>query len=149
VRRKNFIPIEETQERPAGRFIQRISKHTKMIPSFYVYPGFEPTAGVHKIIKSRRQMSITDVVSMVCEYYEISEKQMYSRFRGNRPISDARKIICYLAHTFLKRQFVDIARIINRDHTTVMYAVNSTTDLMENNEQFAKDVYHLTSKVIK
>jgi hypothetical protein len=30
VRRKNFIPIEETQERPAGRFIQRISKHTKM-----------------------------------------------------------------------------------------------------------------------
>jgi chromosomal replication initiator protein len=120
-----------------------------MIPSYYVYPGLPPTPGISLMIKYGMQRGIPDVARIVCEYFNVSHKDMYSRFKGNRYICDARKVVCYLCYTILKKSSTDIGRGLGRDHTTVITAIRATRNLMETDEGFSNHVYALSKKVIQ
>jgi chromosomal replication initiation ATPase DnaA len=121
-----------------------------MSPSYYVFPGLEPNALAFIMIpKPNRRTTIPEVVSMVCEHCRIPEDAMYSRFKGVQHIYDTRKIICYICNVVLKRSLMDIARELHRNHTSILSAVRKTKDLMQTEEQFAKQVYALSQKVIQ
>ncbi len=90
--------------------------------------------------KSRR-LDINDIMSSVCNYYQVSERDVLGQ-RRFRPYVRPRQIVCYIAkynipHITLK----DIGRYLgNRDHSTVIHAVRSVEDEMSYNQKFSDEI---------
>ncbi len=65
---------------------------------------------------------IMDIVKAVCEQVGIPVKAILSEAR-TRPLSHARWLICYIAHVEQGHGVEAIARVIRKDHSSVVYGV--------------------------
>jgi chromosomal replication initiation ATPase DnaA len=65
---------------------------------------------------------IMDIVRAVCEQVGIPVKAILSDAR-TRPLSHARWLICYIAHVEQGHGVEAIARVIRKDHSSVVYGV--------------------------
>jgi hypothetical protein len=114
---------------------------TEFKDMFYEKMGYYPIV----LVKNRTQgdggipvMSL-DALKSVFEPFLpfINERpiSLDSKLR-NREIVELRCIFCYLART-MKYNLNDIGRFLgNRDHTTIIYNVNTFNNLVETNEVF-------------
>ena len=114
----------------------------------YTYPGIQFNGFFKSMIEQKKKKQLLDVITLVCDYFQIPEKVFFSACRTDM-VSDARKAVCYLANVMLKRNTCDIGKVINRDHSTVMHSVKVCQDLMITDEIYASDIYYLTSKLFK
>jgi chromosomal replication initiator protein len=71
----------------------------------------------------KHRTKIERILKFVCNYYDISEKAMSREFR-DKEIVKARQMYCFLSYQFAGGTMSSIGKLINRDHTTVVYAVN-------------------------
>ena len=67
-----------------------------------------------------QKLSLTALFRWVCHHEHVTETEMRARYRDRR-ICDARHIFGYLARQYGEASFPRIGRILDRDHTTVMY----------------------------
>ena len=65
---------------------------------------------------------IMDIVRAVCEHVDIPVRAILSDAR-TRPLSHARWLICYIAHVDHGHGVEAIARVIRKDHSSVVYGV--------------------------
>jgi len=87
-----------------------------------------------------KRLSIDDIQRKVAEHYNIRLTEMASA-RRSRAVARPRQVAMYLAKQLTSRSLPEIGRRFgNRDHTTVLHAVNKITELMGEDPSFAEDV---------
>jgi len=96
---------------------------------------------LHDILKAHdRRVTIEEIQKKVAEHFSIRLTDMSSARRA-RAVARPRQVAMYLAKQLTSRSLPEIGRKFgNRDHTTVMHAVNRVTELMERDGTFAEDV---------
>jgi chromosomal replication initiator protein len=87
-----------------------------------------------------KRVSIDDIQRKVAEHYNIRLTEMASS-RRSRSVARPRQVAMYLAKQLTARSLPEIGkRFGNRDHTTVLHAVQRITALMQEDPAFAEDV---------
>lgn len=89
-----------------------------------------------KIDITKNKAKWEDAIRSVCQIYDITPDDIYSHNRQQH-IVYARHTFNYICRKTLRMSFESIARIINRDHSTVIHSVRQTQDLIEYDRQFA------------
>jgi chromosomal replication initiator protein len=96
---------------------------------------------LHDILKAHdRRITIEEIQKRVAEHWNIRLTDMASARRA-RAVARPRQVAMFLAKQLTSRSLPEIGRKFgNRDHTTVMHAVQRVTELMERDAAFAEDV---------
>jgi chromosomal replication initiator protein len=96
---------------------------------------------LHDILKAHdRRVTIEEIQRKVSEHWNIRLTDMSSARRA-RNVARPRQVAMYLAKQLTSRSLPEIGRKFgNRDHTTVMHAVQRVAELMERDASFAEDV---------
>lgn len=86
------------------------------------------------------------IVKMVCAEFDVSEEDLLGVVRKRRFV-DARRICGYLIHKRTRsmslREMADILKA--RDHSSILYYINTTQDLMGSEPQINNTVKRLLS----
>jgi hypothetical protein len=82
------------------------------------------------------------IMGIVCEYYRVTAEQLTSASRKTDVVTP-RAIVMYLMRRYSPLSLKRIGEILDRDHTTVIHAVDKVTDRMSYDEEFEKEVKHL------
>lgn len=72
------------------------------------------------------------LIEAIANFYGVTSIEILGKSRKSY-IVDARRIAAYLLKKKLKLSYSLVGKILNRDHSTIMYFVNSTEDKMVNN----------------
>ncbi len=84
--------------------------------------------------------SPNDLLTAVCKYYSLGKRSLLGNSRA-RSVARPRQILMYLLRTELKLPLEQIGQIIgNRDHTTVMHAVDKISHLALIDVQIREDI---------
>ncbi len=96
---------------------------------------------LHDILKAHdRRVTIDEIQRKVAEHWRIRLSDMASPRRA-RSVARPRQVAMYLAKQLTTRSLPEIGRMFgNRDHTTVIHAVNRVTELMARDAMFSEDV---------
>ncbi len=96
---------------------------------------------LHDILKAHdRRVTIEEIQRKVAEHWNIRLTDMSSARRA-RAVARPRQVAMYLAKQLTSRSLPEIGRKFgNRDHTTVMHAVQRISSLMASDVGFAEDV---------
>jgi len=96
---------------------------------------------LHDILKAHdRRVTIEEIQRKVAEHWNIRLTDMSSARRA-RNVARPRQVAMYLAKQLTSRSLPEIGRKFgNRDHTTVMHAVQRVSELMARDAAFAEDV---------
>jgi len=87
-------------------------------PRWYRPPGYRPR--IHKF--NLRAVQISAIREAVQDYYRLSTEDMLGDDRS-RVVSHPRQLAMYIAWRHTARPYTAIGRAFNRDHSTVVYAV--------------------------
>jgi chromosomal replication initiator protein len=94
-----------------------------------------------------KEISIDVIQKVVCEYYDIPVDTIKSKTR-KREIVQARQIAMYFAKDFTKSSLKNIgSHFGNRDHSTVIHACQTVSDLMDTDKKFRNDVDELSKRI--
>jgi chromosomal replication initiator protein len=96
---------------------------------------------LHDVLKAHeKRVTIEEIQRRVSEHWNIRLTDMSSARRA-RAVDRPRQVAMYLAKQLTSRSLPEIGRKFgNRDHTTVMHAVQRVAELMERDATFAEDV---------
>ncbi|MEK7550538.1 MAG: chromosomal replication initiator protein DnaA [Patescibacteria group bacterium] len=112
---------------------------TEMIES--TLSNKEETNG--KIIKSTPDQTI----DIVCKYYQIGKRLMLGTSRA-RQIARPRQMLMYLLRTQLGISYEEVGNLVgNRDHSTVMHAVNKITQLATSDVHIREDMLKIKNNL--
>ncbi|MBI3397570.1 chromosomal replication initiator protein DnaA [Candidatus Woesebacteria bacterium] len=88
----------------------------------------------------------SDIVGAVSEYFSVGKRQLLGASRS-KPIALPRQILMYLLRTQLGLPLEEVGRLVGRDHTTVMHAVNKVTNLVSEDVQTREDLLGIKNKL--
>jgi len=113
-------------------------------------PNFEIANKVLKdILPDNKEIVITisKILKEVSKYYSVSINDLVSSKRSAL-ISHARHVAMYLSRELTSTSLPKIGKDIgNRDHPTVIYAVNKVTALLKTDRTVYNEVQELTNKI--
>lgn len=93
-----------------------------MTPNPYILPGID--------LPSQER-----IIATVCRVYGIHPDQLRSK-RRFRDYVEPRHIVMTLIKQINNTTVEDVASLLNRDHSTVLYAIRTIAQLMNNNREF-------------
>jgi chromosomal replication initiator protein len=88
----------------------------------------------------------TEIIKAVARYYSLGKRQLLSNTRA-RPVARPRQILMYLLRRELELPLDEVGRLIGRDHTTVMHAVDKVTQLASSDVKTREDIAGIKSQV--
>lgn len=95
----------------------------------------------------RKPITIDDVIAQVCDYCKVSKNDLFGKTRKAN-IVEARQISMYLAQKYAKLSTNKIGLLIGgRNHTTVIYSINSVEALMQSDAKFRQKVEEIEKNV--
>lgn len=95
-----------------------------------------------------RQVSLENIQKTVADYYKIKVADMFSKKR-TRIVARPRQIAMMLAKELTQLSYPDIGEAFGgRDHTTVIHAVRTITELKANDTQIGRD-FSLLMQMLK
>jgi len=128
------VALYELEQRmPTVRSIAEIMRKLNKDPYVEEKPvGFEPV--------QKRAVTYQDVLEAVSRYYSVSVQDMVGQSRV-REILVPRQIAMFLGKKYLRMSFVRLGEMFsNRDHTTVMNAVEKIEQKLHNDPQLLREV---------
>src|SRR5665213_3889316 len=85
----------------------------------------------------QRQITIQQIFESVTQYYNVKMSDLQSKKR-HKSIAFPRQVCMFLARRHTRYSLEEVGGYFGgRDHTTVMHAIRTVTDLRANNSQFA------------
>ncbi|MBV9538719.1 MAG: chromosomal replication initiator protein DnaA [Acidisphaera sp.] len=119
--------------------LNRLVAHASVFNRQITFESTQEVLG--DILRSHdRRISIEEIQRRVCDHYHIRLTDMASSRRA-RNVARPRQVAMYLAKQLTQRSLPEIGRRFgNRDHTTVMHAIQRVTELMDREASFAEDV---------
>lgn len=126
-----------------------------MTPSYYVFPGLkmayltpEQLDGIKKknLAFFKSDELITEIRKTVCEYYNVTQEKLEGP-RGKGIIPWARQVFCFLCKKYTRFSQQAIADMLNRDHTTIIYAIRTVQDNIDSYEEFKNQVEVIEKRI--
>jgi chromosomal replication initiator protein len=100
-------------------------------------------------VRAERQTSITEIIDVVTQYYDVRLADMQSKKR-NQSIAMPRQICMYLARNLTRHSLEEIGgHLGGRDHTTVMHACSKIVELENTDPQIRSQLTELTRQIQK
>ena len=101
----------------------------------YVFPILKyiglPKSTQLYINKKYLVVSKDDVVSEICNVFDITKEEFFDRKSRKHRLVDPRKLYCHIRVFEMGAKKVDVGRDLKTDHTTVIHACNTYRDLYE------------------
>jgi chromosomal replication initiator protein len=94
----------------------------------YIAPGLK-TKDLMSATKCRERK----IFEIICESYNVTEDEVKSDCR-KRTLVEPRQIIMFFLYKKTARKLKSIGELMNRDHSSVIYANNTVQDLMDTNK---------------
>lgn len=104
----------------------------------YAVPGIKNT-------RVNPDLNIDTIATIVCDHFKVNKSIALSKSR-KREIVKVRQFICYFSRGILKLSLEYIANYVNIDHSTVMYSVDTITNLIGNNRVIRDSVKTIENK---
>ncbi len=94
--------------------------------------------------KEQQKEYAIQIAEKVCNYYQIKYGQMMSKYRGEE-VTLARQMTMYLTKEKTELNGEEIAKIFNRDRTTVLHSISKIKGQLSNkfDDSIKKDVFNL------
>ncbi|QQS31075.1 MAG: chromosomal replication initiator protein DnaA [Sphingobacteriales bacterium] len=86
------------------------------------------------------------ITKTISEHYRIPMEGIKGNSR-KRELVIPRQVAMYLCRTFTNKSLTEIGKFFNRDHTTVMHAVNTVNDQKSMNSLFKDEVEEFSKKI--
>ena len=86
------------------------------------------------------------VIELVCRNFKVSREDLVSRSRKKR-ISQSRQVAMFLLRKFTKESLSSIGQRFNRDHATVMYALQSVEKRLSSSPSFRYQIEYLEREI--
>jgi len=83
--------------------------------------------------------SPNDLISAVTKYFSLKKKVLLGDSRA-RPVARPRQVLMYLLRIELNLPLDEVGRLVGRDHTTVMHAVDRITHLASSDVKIREDI---------
>ena len=98
---------------------------------------------------SQKEISVNRITEIVCQYYEIDEKDFNSTKR-TREVAQARQIAMYLAKQHTKLPLAAIGSAIGgRNHATVLHSCKNVVNLTETDKVLKSQLEELEKLIAK
>jgi chromosomal replication initiator protein len=105
------------------------------------------TALAGEIQSAARHISITDIIDVVTNHFDVKVTDLQSKKRS-QSITEPRQICMYLARNLTRHSFEEIGgHLGGRDHTTVMHACNKITQINESDPQMNAVLEELSRQI--
>ena len=94
--------------------------------------------------KEQQKEYAVEIAEKVCNYYQIKYGQLMSKYRGEE-VTLARQMTMYLTKEKTDLNGEEIAKIFNRDRTTVLHSISKIKGQLSNkfDDSIKKDVFNL------
>ena len=79
-------------------------------------------------------LSTNDLIRIICDVCEVTWQQVTSDSRKAHYVI-ARQLYCYIAFTVQKKQLVAIAKILGRDHTSIIHSRDKVINMKATNDE--------------
>ena len=99
-------------------------------------------------LEERRDLVITieQIMTEVTSYYELEKNDLTSKSRQSS-ITLPRQIAMYLARNLTNLSLVSIGQSFDRDHTTVMHAIDKIESKLKNNDDLQDEINGLINLI--
>ena len=104
--------------------------------SYWAAPDVIITPNINKDIDK------DSIILKVCNYYGISLNELMSKSRL-RKIADARNTLYYIFHKCYKMTSVEVSKIFNKNHATILSGANKIDGFMRFDKVFRKQINQL------
>lgn len=99
-------------------------------------------------IKSKKTVSINEIVKSICDYYQIEESIIYSKTR-RKDVVYPRQVIMYLLREEYNISYPSIGdKLGGRDHTTVIHSYEKIKNELKTNSHLIKEIEDLRSILV-
>jgi chromosomal replication initiator protein len=94
--------------------------------------------------KEQQKEYAVEIAEKVCNYYQIKYGQMMSKYRGEE-VTLARQMTMYLTKEKTELNGEEIAKLFNRDRTTVLHSISKIKGQLSNkfDDTIKKDIFNL------
>jgi len=89
---------------------------------------------------------VRDIIDLVAQHYNLSIAQLRSATRCES-VARPRQVACWLCRKLTRASLVKIGQALNREHGTVIYAVEVISDMMEATPSFRFEVEMLEREI--
>jgi chromosomal replication initiator protein len=94
-----------------------------------------------------RRVTVDEIQKLTADHFALKQSDLLSE-RRTRSVARPRQVAMWLCKQHTTRSYPDIGRRFGgRDHTTVLHAVKKIEELMQIDDQIARDVEALTRKL--
>lgn len=101
-----------------------------------------PSVSNKKMSPKQRQSLCNEIIEKVCAYYGVSVKDVVGRTRF-KEIVMARHMAIYIIRNKVKYKLKATGMLFNRDHTTVIHAIQNINNLLCYDEATINDLKNL------
>ena len=99
------------------------------------------------VTHENKSISVENIAKLVAEHFSVSMDKLHSNTR-KRDVVTARQLSMYLAKNFTKSSLKEIGHHLGgKDHSTVIYSINTVKDLIHTDPLFKETVAELKKKV--
>ena len=91
---------------------------------------------------SAPKLTINKILEEVCAYFKVSEERVKSPIRRRNYVYP-RHMAMYIMRVHGKVYYREIAELFNRDHTTVIAAMNTVRDMLDTDSNTREDLEQL------
>lgn len=84
------------------------------------------------------------IFDIVCDHFKLDNHLIRTSFKQT-DYADARKMVSYLFYTYFKYTLTKIAKIMNKDHSTIIHSNRKHRELMSIDKSYANKFYDLVS----
>ena len=96
----------------------------------------------------KRRVGIESVIHAISQYFEVPEDKLLEAGRGTKEVARARQVAMFLMKSLTTLSLKSIGmRFGNRDHSTVLHAINSVKEEMQKDAAFARTVETIKSNI--
>ena len=105
---------------------------------------------ISELLEGAEPVSVTvdKIFTAVFNKYKISKEDLISPKR-NKEIANARHISIYLIRELTEMSFPNIAKIYNRDHSTIIASYNSTYQKAQFDSMFSVEMSEIKKDIIE
>ena len=110
----------------------------------YVFPGLQNVKlASMKIRKQRNDQIANNIIQSICFDRDVTKTEVVGK-RKFKELVEARYLSIYMIKTKTDMTLKEIGKIFNRDHATIIYAVESIKDTMSYDKVIRAEVERLT-----
>lgn len=95
---------------------------------------------------SKNEITPENIIETCAKFYGIKKEDIYSDKR-TKTIALARQVSMYIIKELTNYSYPKIGSVIGKDHSTIIYAIKTVTNMMENDEAFKFNVEGLINDI--